>query len=311
MIKNAHVYRADIPTDLVALHNHLSERSFSDPLSNQTQSHGFVPPFGQGCTLVGAYLGGMAFSLRVDTKVMPASAINAEVKKRVALRLEQTGQKRLSKLERADIKDVVRSEFCAKAIVTTAVINIFYDTESRFLVVATASQRMADLVTTALVGAIGSMKTETINVSSVKLGLTTRLTEWLPRVDAEGDQLEGDMDAFGEFSPTGEVAMANAERHKLTVKADTLAAATDALIEAIKRGYGVTSIRLSHGCCAFRLTSDFHLRGIDVPREENPVGNDWEHEAAWEMTNVVAVMNDLCAMFAYKAPEGAEEGGEA
>jgi recombination associated protein RdgC len=308
MIKNAHVFRADIPNDLVALHNHLSERSFAEPLSNQMQSHGFVPPFGQSCTLVGSYLGGMAFSVRVDTKVMPASAINAETKKRVALRLQQTGRKRLSKAESAEIKDMVRSEFCAKAIVTTAVINAFYDTESRFLVVATASQRMADLVTSALVHAVGSMKTETINVSSVKMGLTTRLTEWLPRVDEEGDQLEGDMDAFGEFSPTGEVAMSNPERHKLTVKADTLAAATDALLEAIKRQYSVTSIRLAHGCCAFRLTSDFHLRGIDIPREEDPVGNEWEHEAAWEMTNVVAVMNDLCAMFAYKAPE---EGGEA
>ena len=104
------------------------------------------------------------------------------------------------------------------------------------------------------------------------------------------------------------VALHLAAQALLTQASNTLAAATDALLEAIKRQYSVTSIRLAHGCCAFRLTSDFHLRGIDIPREEDPVGNDWDNEAAWEMANVVAVMNDLCAMFAYKAPE---EGGEA
>lgn len=306
LIKNAFVYRADLPTDLVVLHNHLAEVPHVAPMSNEDGTHGFVPPFGQSCTLVGKFNSGLAFSLRVDTKLMPASAINAEVKKRVADQLESQGRKRLSKDERADIKDAVRAEFCAKAIVTTAVVNVFYHPESRFLIVATASKRLSDLATAALVRAVGSMKTETINVSSVKMGLTTRLKEWLPQVDAEGDILEGNQDAFGEFSPTGEVTMANMERHKLTIKAATLASAEEAIKEAMKRGYSVTSMGLAHGCTAFRLTSDFYLRGIDIPHEEHPVGNDWEHEAAWEMTNVVAIMSDLCAMFAYQEPEGGE-----
>lgn len=308
MIKNAFVYRADLPTDLVVLHNHLAEVPHHEPASNVDGTHGFVPPFGQSCTLVGKFNGGLAFSLRVDTKLMPSSAINAEVKKRVAALLQTTGQTRMSKDARAEIKDMVRAEFCAKAIVTTSVVNVFYHPESRFLVVATASKRLADLTTTALVRAVGRMKTETINVSSVKMGLTTRLKEWLPQVDAEGDILEGDAGAFGEFEPTGEVTMANSERHKLTIKADTLAAGEEAIKEAMKRGYGVTSMGLAHGCVKFRLTSDFYLRGIDIPREEHPVGNDWEHEAAWEMTNVVAVMADLCEMFAYQE-QATQEGG--
>lgn len=303
LIKNAFVYRADLPIDLVALHNHLSERPFVEPASNADGSHGFVPPFGQGCTLVGKFHSGLTFSLRVDTKLMPASAINAEVKKRVAAQLLDQGRKRLSKDERADIKDMVRAEFCAKAIITTSVVNIFYHPASRFLVVATASKRLADLTTSALVNAVGSMKTETINVSSVKMGLTTRLNHWLP--DEDGEQ---DFDAFGEFSPTGEVTMADTMGRKITLKSDTLASGTEALREAIKRGHSVTSMRLAHGCTSFRLTSDFYLRGIDIAHEEDPVGNDWEYEAEWEMTNVVALMYDLCAMFAYKAPE---EGGEA
>lgn len=305
MIKNAFVYRADLPSDATTIHNHLAEVPHVAPMGNETGSHGFVPPFEQGCRLVGEFHGGIAISLRVDTKVMPASAISAEVKKRVADRLNATGQKRLNKADRLDIKDSVRAEFCAKAIITSTVVNTFYHPDSRFLVVATASKRLADQTTSALVRAVGSMKTKTINVSDVKMGLTTRLKEWLPQVDTEGD-----MDAFGEFSPTGEVTMTNPERHKLTIKADTLAAGEEAIKEAMMRGYSVTSMGMAHGCCTFRLTSDFYLRGIHIPHEEDPVGNDWEHEAAWEMTNVVAVMNDLCAMFAYQEP-ACQEGAEA
>jgi recombination associated protein RdgC len=305
MIKNAFVYRADLPNELFTLHNHLSEASYIAPMSNEVGSHGFVPPFGQSCTLVGKYHGGLVFSLRVDTKLMPASAINTEAKTRVATQLELTGRTRLSKIERADIKDQVRSEFCAKAIITTAVVNVFYDLESRFLIVATASKRLADMATTALVRAVGSMKTETINVSNVKHGLTTRLKAWLPNPDAP--EFTGDLSAFGEFSPTGEVTLADTERRKITIKSDTLTASEEALRVAINRGHSVTSISLGHGACTrFRLTSDFHLRGIDIPHEEDPAGNDWEHEAAWEMTNIVPVMHDLCAMFAYQAPEGGE-----
>lgn len=75
LIKNAFIYKAEIPTDIQALNNHLTEKAFKELLDIDASSAGFVPPFGQGESLVGEFHGGLAFSVRVDEKIVPGAAI--------------------------------------------------------------------------------------------------------------------------------------------------------------------------------------------------------------------------------------------
>lgn len=304
-IKNAIVYKATIPSNAADLHNHLAEKPFTPPLSTQSGSSGFVPPFDEGCSLVREFTGGMVFTLRHDEKIIPSSAVNAEVKAHVRKLAAEQGR-RISKAERADIKDVIYAEMCAKALVRTTQINCFYHRDSKFLIVATSSKKMADIATSLLVHAVGSVTTETIHVSDVKGGLTARLKAWLPDPDNEVD---GDIDAFGAFEPCGEVSMVDAAKQKISVKVESLNSTENALRDAIKGGYSVTSMRLEKCGLSFRLTSDFHLRAIDIPTTLVP--DAVEVDIEWEVINAVDFIHDLCKMFSYKAPEQSAEATEA
>lgn len=302
LIKNAIVYKAEIPSNGEDLHNHLSEKSFTPPLSMQIGSAGFVPPFEQGCSLVREFIGGLVFTLRHDEKVIPSSTVNLEVKARIQ-KITDSQCRKVDKHERAEIKDQVYLEMCTRALVRTTVVNCFYHRQTGFLIVATSSKKMADMAVSQLVHAVGSVKTETINVSDVKGGLTARLKNWLPD---HANEVDGEPDAFGAFEPCGEVSMVDTAKQKISIKVESLNSTENALRDAINGGYNVTSIRLDQGLCSFRLTSDFYLRGIDIPDNDH-MSDGFESDAQWEVANATAIMTDLCAMFAYKAPEQSRE----
>lgn len=300
LIKAAIVYKATIPTDTATLATHLAEHPFNECMELQARSVGFVPPTDDTDGLVQAFPGGFAFRVRIDEKIIPAGTIKAEVQKQVQLIKETTGRT-AGKKERADIKDQVTTDLCRRALVRTkASVTCFYDIADSHLIVSTASKAIADMCTTLLVQAVGSVKTETINVSEVKHGLTTRLQKWL----AEDD------DAFGAFQPCDDVALA-AEGRKIAVKMSSLQQARKGLNEAMATGFQVTSISFHFAGMDFRITSDFHLKGVafienELPEEEE---NLWAVDASVQVKKVSNVINELASLLSYKVE--AEEGAAA
>lgn len=294
-IKSAIVYRAEIPVDPTALHNHLTEEHFTPPLSTELVSSGFVAP-SEGCSLVAEFPGGLAFRVRIDEKILPASVVKAEVQK-VVDSIMRTQDRKPGKKERAEIKENVMIDLAQRALVrTTASITCFYHAETKTLIVPTTSKRIADVCTSLLVKAVGSVKTETLNISGVKHGLTTRLKQYL-------DDVGGD--AFGDFSPCDEVALQDTQNRKVAVKMAYLPNARQALEEALCAGFSVTSMGFHYKGIDFRLTYDFRLRGIHMPETCESEETTWESETAAQVEAVVAIVSHLIELLSYQ-PEAAE-----
>lgn len=294
LIKSARVYKAEIPTDPTTLHNHLSENSFTECMDLQARSVGFVPP-DEGCSLVSPFPGGLAFRVRIDEKIIPGAVVNAEVEKRAKLIRETTGRKP-GKKERAAIKEEVLTDLCKRALVrTTASVTCYYHADSGYLIIPTTSQKVTDLCTSLLVQAVGSVKTETLHVSEVKHGLTTRLSKWL----------EQDDDPFGRFDPTDLVVL-ESEKRRVSAKMTYLRTANEGIREALRAGFRVESIGLTdmETDVSFCLTHDFKLRGIDHP-PASPDGEKpmFEAQAAIEVSHVVGIVAELVKMLEYKEPE--------
>lgn len=296
LIKSAIVYKAEIPASITTLHNHLSEQSFAPPMALQLRSVGFVPVNEEsGCSLATSYPGGVAFRVRVDEKVIPSSIIKAEVDKIAESVLRETGRKP-GKKHRAEIKDEVMVDLAQRALVrTVASVTCFYHNLSRFLIVATTSKKIANICISLLIKAVGSVKTETIHISEIKHGLTTRLNSWV----------NGDLDAFGAFSPADQAALADTEGRKLAVKMGSLQIAREGLSHAIQRGFTVTSLGFVHGEAEFRLTDDFRLKGLSHidTTEEGDAEDLWASGAADQVATVVKIVNELVELLSYKEGE--------
>lgn len=313
LIKSAIIYKAQIPTDPDLLHSHLSEQAFTPPMSTQAISAGFAPVVGAdvGCHLVATFPGGLAFAVRVDEKILPGSVLRA--KQQEALKqFEHDNGRKPGKILTKDIKEKVHMELLAVAMVkTTAVINCFYRSEAGHLVINTTSKRLADICTSLLIQAVGSVKTETIHVSNVKHGLTTRLKNWLKAEDdAEYTAPDGEQSGFGDFEPASNVAMTTTGeiKRKLSLSVDNLSTNLDGLIEAITKGYEVTSLGLDGENISFRITDEFRLKGIrfvmdDEPSEEDDV---WAATAGVEVAILGKAIDAMIEIFSYKQDEEGE-----
>lgn len=302
-VKNAIVYRIALPSpSLLAVH--LDELKHTEIQEPEPWKHGFYPVagFDGSFSLVEQLVPGgglVAFSVRLDEKIMPTSIINERTKERVKAIAEASGRQGLNKVEKRAIREQVVQEVVKVALVRTSVVTCFYDYESRFLFVP-ASKRFADVVTNLLIKAVGAAKTETIHVSNVKGGLTTRMRAY---IEAREGFDQG-------FIPNSAVWLKRGSE-RVTIQLDgDVANASKAISEALEGQFQVTAIRLEHEVTSvsFRLTEDFHLKAIALP--DMLVDQDAEDRAgllraemAAQLTLLIRLVQDLCVMFDYKAPE--------
>lgn len=291
MIKSASIYKAEIPVDVDTLTAHLSEKAFTELMQFETRKAGFVP-VSDTTGLVAPFPGGFAFRVRIDEKVIPSSTVRAEVAKAVAM-VEQQDERKPGRKERAEIKEAVLADIASRALVRTAAsVTCFYHAASQYLIVPSTSAKITDTCTSLLVQAVGSVKTSTINVSDVKHGLTTRLTNWLR---------DEDSGAFGEFYPCDE-AVLESEKRRLALRMTSLQMSHRALTEAIEMGFTVTSMGFTFNGLDFRLTDKFKLRSLHTAPIEGEEETTWESEAAAESERVKGVVDELVKLLSYEKP---------
>lgn len=296
LISNAHVYKAELPNAALVA-SHLAELPFTPITPSQMSCAGFVP-----CPvtneLVTTFEGGFAFTVRFDEKMLPDSIINSVLKERVA-DIERTGDCRLKKAERDALRDLVTFELCQKALAKKTVVTSFYFAADRLLIVPVAGKRISGLITSLLINAIGSVKTETIHVSEIKHGLTTRLRS----------VIEGQSDAFEGFKLGDSVNLAM-KGEKITYAIADFDTAKAGVLEALNRNFQVERIGLVHGDVDFKLTHDFYFRAVhfdtEIERDEAEAHDPvfvWRQEASSQVLQFAAVVNELCTLFGYKEPE--------
>ncbi|MZP49279.1 hypothetical protein GQA40_23810, partial [Escherichia coli] len=116
--------------------------------------------------------------IRHDQKIIPRHVVMKEANSRIQTIENMSGNK-LKRAERLAIIDNVRVDLCKQAFVKSTLILALYSTDEKLLVINTTNKIIAGMVCAMLIKVVGSVKTETINISDIKNGLTTRLNNYI------------------------------------------------------------------------------------------------------------------------------------
>jgi recombination associated protein RdgC len=243
---------------------------------------------------------GVAFTVRYDEKIIPASVTNAEAKKRIAEK-ETTEDRRVAKKERNEIREQVFTEFLAKALTATKRLTCFYRREDRLLVIPTGSKKLANIVVSKLLKVIGSIRFESIHVTEEKHGLTKKLSDYL-----DGEYI------FYHFSVGGRCKLKTDDKLKFAFDLDDLGNAKDGIQEAISSGAKIKEIGLFNDDIDFRIDDDFVIKGIHFiddgsePQEFEDYEDAWAHEAGTQLLLFANAFNKLVELFQYDETEHAQ-----
>ncbi len=306
LIKNAIVYRASLP-DAEALALHLAEKPFTPVLESHQSSCGFIqhPTTKE---LVSQFPGGYAFRMRLDAKPISKRAIDLATWEKVQAQQEELGRE----LVREEV-DAIKVALVEEAVKTTlperAELDAYYHIESRTLLVPTTSKDMASRMLFMLIEACGAVETSTIHVSNIKGGLTTRLQDYFGNDNSE---------AFDGFK-LGDSVVMKGSQGRASFDLDNLDHARAGLLEALKAEMQAERLELCHADTVnFKLTKDFHLRGISFIADESAEEVDiedatelWQHHAGMQVLLLVATVQALCDLFGYQEKEAATGGEQA
>jgi recombination associated protein RdgC len=302
-LKNAIVFKAELP-NAKDLETHLLERPFEELPENMLSRSGFVPNAFTG-ELVTQFVGGYAFTLREDSKVLPMNLVRAEAT-RIVKEAEKNSGSRLKKAERDAIAEQTLALMCKKALVESSYVTCFYHLDEKLLIVPTASKSMARMIVGVLVHVVGTVKTTTIHISDIKHGLTTRLK----------NHLEGQPAAFGELllGNLVELKRKGQKSQKVSYQLDDLVAGKSGLIEALENKLEVHSIRFEHGEIEFKLNDEFQFNSINFASdpeydssELEDTAHIWRHEASVQLLELVAAITHICDLLGYKPPVDEED----
>lgn len=315
IIRNLLSYKATLPAAAV-LAEHLAEKPFVPVLETHRSASGFINnPHTE--KLVSPIAGGYSFRFRVDCKPLSIKAIKLAHSEQEKL-CEEKLQRPHTKEESAALKDQIIADLIKATLPERTEIDAFYHIESRTLLMPTTSKDLAARVVGGLIEACGAVETSTIHVSDVKGGLTTRLRTYFAG---------GEEEAFDGFKIGDSVSM-KGETGKASFDLGNLDNAKRGIVEALDARMQAERLALVHAdAVSFKLTKDFHLRGIEVigqqdEEEQNfeTMAEHWTHNAGVQVLLLVAVIQALCDLFGYKEPvpgaapaadPAAEQDGEA
>lgn len=306
-LRNALVYKASLPAEHL-LEEHLKEEIYQPIGIAEFCKSGFVEIPDTGSMVADLFGVGLAFAFRIDEKIVPGSVLNSKTKEAIE-KVERLEGRKVGRKERKEIKEAVRLDLIARALVRTSILVCYYNPDKKLLIVPTTSKKVGDIITGKLIKAIGSVEFSTIVIDDIKLGLTTRLRSWL----------DGDKAAFDEFSPAGFVQLErkadSEERISFDLRDGIAEGVTDSIIQALDVGFSVKTLELWSAQdfgVAFRVTSDFAFKGIKIGQDPDHEGEyiDAEHqfrfESSIELMSMKSVLTDFCDLMGYKEPEASD-----
>lgn len=307
-MKSAIVYKAELP-EFDILSKHLGEMPLIEIADNEMIRYGFVANERTAELVTPLVAGqGYTFSFQIDEKQIPASTVKRELDKRCKAIEDGQGRKVFRK-ERSILKDDVLMEFCERALVKSTVVTAYYSADDKLLFID-GSTKNADRVIHALVLCVGSIKTETIHISDLKHGLSTRMTQWLEDEESESFGMLKPMDYCRLVRQRDESAVEKIQHTGVDLRSiDT------ELLAQIGEGFKVDRAGFClESLVCFQLTEKFHFKKIDTmsyeqpePENEEDDGYDpafmWRHEASVRVFGMCRAVNELCSLLEYKAPE--------
>ncbi len=307
LIPCASIYNVEF-ADSCNLAELLSKAQFVEPATLDQSSTGFVPVPGTDEYVMNLPGVARVFAVRMADKILPASVVRNELDKCVA-DIEARDSRRVGKKERGQIKDAVTDELLAKALVKHKTVLVFHHFDSGVLVIPSTSANVCDRIMSKLCHAVGTLRSQTIHVSDLKQGLTTRMKEWAQAEDlSEAQPMGTDFDLAGDITLECKLGTAR-------FVAPTMDVAQNGVREALEAGLQVAEIGLQ---CAdadysFRLTKDFKFKGIDAGVEIGDLDDEIEAFTAQvfaELVPLVGVSQKLAALFGFADDGGQGEGDD-
>ena len=278
----------------------LSKSPFVEPGTLEHYTTGFIPVQGDEYVLT---LPGVArvFKVRLADKILPASVVAHAVDKRVA-EIEENEIRRVGKKERQTIKECVTDELLARALVKYKNVLVFHHFESGMLVIPSTSANVCDRIMSKLCHAVKTMRTQTIHVSGLTDGLTTRMKEW-----AQAEDLSTQHPMGIDFAMAGDITL-KGELGKAKFSIDDLSNAQKGVNEAMLLGgmeVDEIGLQCSTADYSFRLTSGFKFKGIQpgvAPEQNEELDDETEAFTAQvfaELVPLVGVCQQLSELFGF------------
>ena len=297
ILNNAIVFKASLPS-AEALADHMLELPFHEVQSNHKSSYGFVVSeiTGEMVTPM-AGVDGFSINVRIDDKVIPPSVVNKKVKDRIK-DIEAFGEVITSK-RKGEVKTEVIYEMLPTAFAKTSIVTAYYERETGYLVIDTTRKSIASLVVSMLVKVCGSVTTETINVSDVKLGVTAKLRNLIDTEDFDS------FDGFdvGEFCSLKKVETGE---KKIYEGSSLTGDRAEDIVSDIDSGFVVENVQLSRNDVKFKLTSDFCFKQFKFGKAEIEADDEaysWRNESTSRFVLVSSVITAMCNLVGYKDKE--------
>lgn len=264
ILTNLICYNAELP-GIKEAELKLSNVYFSEPSASQSLAIGSEKTNGEYCQQYASNQG-YFFCIRIDEKKPPASAIRRLTAARVSeIEKQHPGHVVRSK-ELREIRESVQVDLVTKMPASSKSILCSYNSAKKMLLISNASKKEADLITSLLLDAFGSIKATTVYIS-VKEGLNARLNSFLQ---------EGNSSAFGDKLTVGSsCTIKNSGGEKISILTNNHLADMEDLKSGLHAGlFYVENLQLNLQTnddadgIEFTLTRNFAIRGIKHARYE-------------------------------------------
>lgn len=210
---------------------------------------------------------GYHFIVRIDQKKVPKDVLVQALTKRVA-ELESMGERKIGRKERSIISEDIAIELMKKAFWHTRNINCFYRDGRLF--VSNCPSNLIGATMRFLVHACGELQAQTLHLSDVKHGLTTRIKDYLKNLEDSDYPACG----FGSLHPAGKIKLALKDEITKKVSFDVGEIDFDynEIKSLLESGYQVTALELTApNLCTFTLNEKAQVSGVQFDGEEEMV----------------------------------------
>lgn len=293
--KNLFVYRMTASWVLTAaqVEEAVSKHAHEPIAPTQPLSTGWVPIFDG--LFAHVYNRQILLSFKTEKKVIPSSALKAEVAAEVARIEEQQGRKP-GKKERRQIKEDALLTLLPRAIPTSSETRVWIDPVNGWIVINTGSQTMADTIITALVRSLEKLELQTLYLAK---SATAEMTAWLAADDAPEC-----------FSIDRACELVADDESKAVVRYTNSNLDEDGLRQHIRAGKRCKQLALTwEGRVSFVLTDKFRIKKIaplEILTEDVEPADDvqerFNNDFALMTGELNSLLNDLIAAFGGEQP---------
>lgn len=187
MFKNARLFRLQEPFAATAaeLETHLATRPARPCGPLETATLGWAPPLADGSdsALVHAVSGCFLFCARRQERLLPATVVAETLAERVA-EIEDNQARNVGRAERQRLREAVVADLLPRAFTRSRRILAYVDTQSGWLVVDAASEKLAEELVSLLRETLGSLPATPPRPTAAP---ADQMTAWVSSGEGTGD----------------------------------------------------------------------------------------------------------------------------